>query len=205
MKLLFAPPSPFSRKVRVLAHELGLSDRIEGVSVHTLPTNPHADVAAANPLSKIPVLICDDGASLYDSRVITEYLLSLVPTHELLPGSGAQRWAALKVVATADGLLDAAVAIRYETVLRPADKLWPAWVDAQEGKIARALAQLALDSAVYSGNQVTLAGIGVACALSFLDFRFPENNWRVLHPGLAAHAAAMSNRPSVQSTDPATS
>jgi glutathione S-transferase len=202
MKLLFAPPSPFSRKVRVVAHELGLADRIDCVSVHTLPTQAHADVVATNPLAKIPVLIRDDGTSLYDSRVITEYLLSLVPARELLPASGAARWNALRIVATSDGLLEAAIAIRYETVLRPADKLWHEWIEAQTGKIARALGQLASDSSAYTG-QVNLAGIAVACTLGFLEFRFPDNDWRARHPELAAHAGTMFARPSMQSTDPA--
>ena len=124
MKLLYSPSSPFDRKVAVVPHERGLTGRIELITATTSPVQPNADVARDNPLAKIPSLTLDDGSTLYDSGVIAEYLDQLAGA-ELFPPSGPQRWTALRQQALADGLLDAAILIRYERVLRPADKQWP--------------------------------------------------------------------------------
>ena len=109
MKLFYSSHSPFVRKVRVTAAVLGLDDRIEIVETPTTPVATDPAVVAANPLGKIPALTTDDGETLYDSRVICEYLISLAGNETLLPSGGPARWAALRLQALADGLMEAAI------------------------------------------------------------------------------------------------
>ncbi|MGH7487713.1 MAG: glutathione S-transferase N-terminal domain-containing protein, partial [bacterium] len=138
MKLHYSQTSPFARKVMVVAHERGLAGRIELMPANTSPVEPHAGIARDNPLAQIPSLILDDGSTLYDSRVIAEYLDALAGA-KLFPAPGPHRWTSLRQQALADGLLDAAILIRYERVLRPDEKKWAEWIDGQFGKIMRAL------------------------------------------------------------------
>ncbi len=121
MQLYAVSPSPFVRKVLVVAMETGLADRIEHVSSATTPTAPDMALTCFNPIGKLPTLLMDSGTALYDSRVICEYLDSLQDEIRLFPSDSADRWRVLRCQALADGVLDAAVLIRYETVLRPED------------------------------------------------------------------------------------
>ena len=123
MQLIYAAASPFARKVRVLAAETGLLDRIELLDTAVMPTTLNERVNALNPLGKIPVLLTDDDEALYDSRVICEYLDTLHAGAKLLP-SGAARWQVLRLAALADGLMDAALLARYERGVRPAELQW---------------------------------------------------------------------------------
>ena len=200
MQLIYAAASPFARKVRVLAAETGLLDRIELLDTAVLPTTLNERVNALNPLGKIPVLLTDDAEALYDSRVICEYLDTLHAGAKLLP-SGAARWQVLRLAALADGLMDAALLARYERGVRPAELQWPAWLDGQLGKVQRALTELERQVDLLQGP-LDLAQIGVACALGYLDFRFADLDWRAAYPDLAAFQQAFSQRPSMQGSAP---
>ena len=199
MKLLFSPASPYARKVRICAQELGIA--LEEVVVGANPAAAADPVlAAANPLAKIPTLVLDDGRAIYDSRVIVDYLDSLTD-RALAPRSGDARWAALVEQAAADGILDAALLSRYELFMRPEAMRWPEWLAGQSGKIERALDLF--EGSVREAANPGLGDICVACALGYLDLRFPNNGWRKTHPRLEAFFVEISERPSVKSTVPA--
>lgn len=202
MKLYFNPASPYVRKVRVTAHELGLGGRIELISISLTPVNPHEALRSSNPIGKIPTLITDDGDALYDSPVICEYLESLAGGNRIFPTSGAARWTALRRQALADGIMDAAVLTRYEEAARPKELRWQGWIDGQLLKVRTVLDAL-------EGENLTSAfdigTISIACALGYLDLRFASEGWRATRPRLAAWAAAIGKRPSLESTAPAAS
>ena len=199
MKLLFSPASPYARKVRICTQELGIA--LEEVVVGANPAAAADPVlAAANPLAKIPTLVLDDGRAIYDSRVIVDYLDSLTD-RALAPRSGDARWAALVEQAAADGILDAALLSRYELFMRPEAMRWPEWLAGQSGKIERALDLF--EGSVREAANPGLGDICVACALGYLDLRFPNNGWRKTHPRLEAFFVEISERPSVKSTVPA--
>jgi glutathione S-transferase len=203
MKLFYSALSPFVRKVLVLAFETGIEARIERAPVTVLPTSPNEAVAAGNPLIKVPALQLATGEWLYDSAVIAEYLDTLHDGAPLLPRSGAARWTALRRQAAADGVLDAAILMRYETVLRPEEKRWPEWLDAQRLKIRNTLASFEAEAATLA-DQLTIGEISIACALGYLDFRFPQEEWRSTCPALARFYAGFAERPSMQATRPPT-
>lgn len=200
MKLFYASASPFARKVLVFAHETGQADQIELVTCATTPVNSNPNVVAVNPNGKIPVLILDDGTSLYDSRVICQYLDHRHKGPKMYPPEGEARWQAMRREALADGLLDAAVLARYEIILRPKDKFWPEWLGGQMDKINSSLSEMEKDVAELGG--VAAASIAYACALGYLDFRFADHDWRGANPKLAAWFAAFSKRPSMALTVP---
>jgi glutathione S-transferase len=196
MKLLYSPFSPFARKVRIVAHEAGLQDRIEVVPTST--EDSAGGLAARNPLNKIPVLETEFGP-LYDSPVICEYLDTLHDGAKLVPAAGADRWRALRWEALADGLMDAALLIRYEITLRPAEKQHEPWIERQKAKIRASLDRMEADAAELDGP-LTIGTIGAASALGYLDLRFADWGWRETHPRLAAWHAAFAERPSYIAT-----
>jgi len=194
MQLWYAPSSPFSRKVRVAAHELGLTDRIE-----LIPVNPWTDarLRALNPLSKVPTLVLDQGDVLFESSVICEYLDALDDSPRLHPASGFERWRALRLQGLADGAATAAGRLfadeqrvaqeRSETVMLRLGVAMEACLDALE------------QEAVFSGR-VTIGDIAVAAFLHYLDFRWPDRDWRRGRPALAGGCARFAERPSMVST-----
>ncbi|MGD9507909.1 MAG: glutathione S-transferase family protein [Geminicoccaceae bacterium] len=202
MKLHSNPASPYGRKVKVVAYEKGLSDRLQVHTVTTTAVGPDLGLVADNPLAKIPCLVLEDGVRLFDSRVISEYLDSLAEAPRLLPAVGAERWDTLRLQALADGLLDAALLVRYETFLRPKEFRWPAWIDGQLDKITRALDRLEAVDAPGFGGRLDLGTITVGCALGYLDFRFADLDWRADRPALADWFASFATRPSMQATKP---
>ena len=200
MKLFHAAASPFVRKCLVAADELGLRDRIELVSAAAHPVKRDAAIVAHNPLGKIPTLITDDGAVLYDSRVICEYLNAL-GHGELVPPEGSKRFAVLVEQSLADGIMDAAVLARYETVVRPEPLRWSDWLEGQLAKITAGLD--ALEARVPTlGDRVDLGTIAFGCALGYLDFRFASLGWRSKHPDAAAWFERFGTRPSMVKTRP---
>jgi glutathione S-transferase len=199
MKLHYNPASPYVRKVRVLALETGLMGDIELVSVTLTPTSPDANLCSDNPIGKIPTLVREDGGALYDSRVICEYLDSLHDSARMFPNNGEARWTAVRRQALADGILDAAVGTRYETFLRPEEHRWPDWVDNQMAKVRRSLDVLESESLV---GLVDIGTISVACALGYLDFRYPDEAWRDSRPRLAAWFEEFAGRSSMVETAP---
>jgi glutathione S-transferase len=201
MRLFYSPTSPYVRKLMVLVHETGLADRLELVPVAVSPVTLNAEVAAGNPLVKVPTLMLDDGTGLYDSPVVAEYLDSLHGGRPWFPPAGPARWAALRRQALADGILDAAILVRYELALRPEDKRWPDWIDGQMRKIRQSLAALEADAKHFAAEP-TIGEIAIGCALGYLDFRFASEDWRKGHPALAEFDAAFAARPAMLATRP---
>ena len=199
MKLLYSKGSPFVRKVLVLAHEHRLIDRIELVPVNTTPVASDGLVVAHNPTGKIPTLLLDDGAALFDSRVIVEHLDSLSPG--IIPADPLLRRRALVRQALADAIADAAVLPRYETFLRPEALRWPEWIAGQWAKVDRGLDQLEpeLEPDV---DALDVGHVAVGCALGYLDFRFADRPWRTSRPRLAAWFERLAERPSMRATEP---
>ncbi len=201
MRLHYSPASPYVRKVLVTAYEAGLEAHIETVPASVSPVAVDTTVVASNPLGKIPCLVTDEGETLYDSRVIAAYLDSRHSGHKLFPHEGPARWIALRREALADGICDASILCRYETVLRPQDRQWQDWLDGQRQKIERALDRL--EAEVESFPVLPDIGqIAVAVALAYRDFRFADEDWRKHRPKLAAWYATFAQRPSMQATVP---
>ncbi|MEE9677924.1 glutathione S-transferase [Pseudomonas moraviensis] len=194
--------SPFVRKVMVLLHETGQQDRVALQDCVLSPVSPDPALIADNPLSKIPALRLADGNVIHDSRVILEYLDQQHVGNPLIPREGAARWRRLTLASMADGIMDASVMVRYETVLRPVEKHWDEWLDAQRDKIRRALAVLESESIAELTSHFDVAAISVACALGYLDLRFPDMDWRAANPQLANWYFEVSQRPSMVATMP---
>lgn len=183
MRLLSAAPSPFGRKVTIAASVKGVLGRIAVEMVDTsVPEN--ARLRAQNPLSKIPVLILEDGTQIYDSAVICEYLDSLAPAPRLFPASGPERWKTLTLGALADGMTEAALLLVYEKRFRPEDKWVAGWMDRQQSKIDAALALLDQAPPRWTGTP-GYGHITLACALGYLDFRH-QGRWRAEHASLVS-------------------
>ena len=200
MKLRYSPTSPYVRKVMVVALETGLDGRLDKIETSVAPTKPNAEVAKVNPLMKVPALALDNGETLFDSPVICEYLDSLHGGAKMFPASGPARWTALRRQALGDGILDAAILTRYESI-RPDAVKWPDWIDGQMAKVRSALADAEVD-ADKLGTTVDIGTITVGCALGYLDFRFASENWRAKHPKLAKWYDGFAKRPSMASTAP---
>lgn len=200
MKLYWSTRSPFARKVTVAAHELGLAARIDLVPIVVGMSAPNAEVMAANPLSKIPTLILDDGSALYDSLVIIEYLDGLSGAPRLVPGERQARLATLKRHALGNGLLDLLVLWRNERD-RPSPYGSPAHLAAYAVKADAALDALQRDADAIASTPFDVAHIAVGCALSYLDFRFPTLDWRAGRPRLAAWHSTFAARDSARATE----
>ena len=200
MKLCYAAASPFVRKVMVVLHETGQVDDVEIMEVATTPVSPDAGVSARNPLSKIPALERPDGPALYDSRVICAYLddranAGLYPT-------GKARWDVLTLEATADGIMDAAVLAVYERRVRPEDKQFEDWIEAQWNKVAGGLSSLNSPRSSSTRRISFSSGAASGCALGYLDFRHSDRNWRNGNDALAAWFETFESRPSMMATRP---
>jgi len=198
MKLHWSPKSPYVRKVMICAHELDVLPRLELVRSVAAMLKPNPSIMADNPLSKIPTLVREDGATLFDSIVICEYLNDQAGG-ALFPAQGEARWQALRWHAFGDGLLDALILWRNE---REREQPLPALLDAFDVKTRACLQRLdeeaqALEAAPFSIGHVTLG-----CALGYLDYRFDALGWRSLAPRLARWFGVMQARPSFQSTEP---
>ncbi|WP_028693462.1 glutathione S-transferase [Pseudomonas cremoricolorata] len=202
MTLFHSPLSPFVRKVMVVLHETAQLDRVTLQGVDISPVKLDASLNQGNPIGKIPALRLADGTVLHDSRVICEYLDQQHVGLPLLPREGSARWRRLTLMSQADAILDAAVSSRYEVAVRPADKRWDGWLDAQSEKIRRSLADLEQRHLAEIASGFDLAAIGLACALGYLDLRQPEFGWRERQPGLAAWYAEVAKRPSMLATAP---
>ncbi len=200
MKLYSAGPSPFARKVHVLLAETDQTDAVETVTLFTSPTDTHGDVAAKNPLGKIPLLERDGGPALYDSRVICRYLDDLAGGR-LYP-QAPRLWETLTLEATGDGIMDAAILMVYEGRCRAEDKRDPNWLDAQWTKITRALDALESRWMSHLAGPLDMGQITVGCALEYLDFRQPDRPWREGRPQLTAWQESFATRPAMIATKP---
>jgi glutathione S-transferase len=208
MKLYYSGASPFVRKVLVLAQEVGLRDAIRTVSVTLSPTAPDPELTKRNPLGKIPALELEDGTTLYDSRVICEYLDGQHGGPRRIPEEPVARFDALRVQALADGVSDAAVLVRYETFLRPEALRWSDWTRGQCDKVLAGLAALESEAAGF-GPLLDIGQIATLAALGYLEFRRPLEahpagavDPRQRFPKLFAWYDEQRGRPSMQSTEP---
>jgi glutathione S-transferase len=200
MKLIGSLPSPFTRKARIVAAEKRVEYVWEVQNVWA-PDNPVADY---NPLGKVPVLVLDDGTALYDSRVICEFLDSVSPIGKLLPVDHRERIEVRRWEALADGVLEAGVLARLEG-MRPAGERSQAWIERQMGKVVRGLDALDIEIGARQwchGNAFTLADIAVGACVGWLDFRFPQLEWRKDRPNLARLGVKLAERPSFAETMP---
>jgi glutathione S-transferase len=179
---------------------LGLRERIELLPAAPHPVNRDRALVACNPLGKAPALVTDEGTVLYDSRVICEYLNALGAGH-LIPAQGAARWSVLTTQALADGLMDAAVLVRYETAARPENLRWSDWVQGQLAKVTCALDELERLVAGWSGG-VDAGSIAVACALGYLNFRYATLGWRERSPNTGQWFDSFAQRQSMITTQP---
>ena len=186
LKLIGATTSPYVRKVRIVMAE----KKLEYTFVEENVWAADSTITHANPLGKVPCLILDAGEALFDSRVIVEYLDILSPVGKLIPASGRERAEVKTWEALADGLLDASILARLEATWagRTEEQRSLAWIDRQLGKVRDSLKAMSTglgDKPFCSGIHMTLADIAVGSALGYLDFRFPDINWRNTHPNLA--------------------
>lgn len=201
MKLIGSDGSPYVRKVRVVLAE----KKIDYQYVREDVWSPTSSIGLSNPLGKVPTLVTDDGAAVFDSRVIAEFLDTVTPIHRLIPPSGRSRVEVRCWEALADGLLDAAILIRLENSQRTETQRSPAWIARQMGKIDAALQSMSNglgERPFCSEGKYSLADIATGCALGYLDFRFPQHDWRSRHPNLARHADKLFARQSFIDTAP---
>ncbi len=199
MKLIASKTSPFARKVRIVLAEKNIPcDFIVDV-----PWDPDTEVPKFNPLGKVPVLVREGGDTLYDSRVIVEYLEQVKPWPMLIPAEAEAMIEAKKWEALADGVADAAAAIFIERK-RPAAQQSADWIARQRSKIDNGLAAMntAAEGPFCMGNNFTLADIAVGSCLGYLDFRFPEITWRDRHAALRVLDEKLAARPSFAQTLP---
>ncbi|MES2537163.1 MAG: glutathione S-transferase N-terminal domain-containing protein [Pseudomonadota bacterium] len=201
MKLIGTLASPFVRKVRVVMAE----KKIDYDFIIDNVWSPDTRISESNPLGKVPCLIMEDGGAMFDSHVIVEYLDTLTPVGKLIPQQSRERAGVKCWEALADGVLEAAVLIRLEKTLRPAEQQSEEWMTRQMGKVRAGLQSLSsglAETPYCAGNQYTLADVAVGCALGWLSFRFPEINWREDHPNLGKLFDKISERPSFKDTAP---
>ena len=197
MKLFYSRTSPYSRKVRLVIHEKGLQKTITSVACNPFDEVP--ELEAANPLGKVPTLIMDDGASLYDSPVICAYLDTLTPDR-LIPESGRERWNVLRWEALCDGMLDATYNIVMER-RRDTQEQSAGWIAQWKSQVIRSLDHIEAGIDMLS-NQATLAHLALGAALGYLDFRLQDLDWRSQCPALAAWYEDFSVRDAMQNTRP---
>jgi glutathione S-transferase len=203
MKLIGSTTSPYVRKVRIVMAEKKLDYQFVNEDVWSADTN----ISASNPLGKVPCLVMEGGEALFDSRVIVEYVDTLSPVGKLIPNAGRERAEVKTWEALADGLLDAAILARLEATWpgRQEGERSQAWIDRQLKKIEDSL--MAMDRALAErsncvGNHLSLADIAVGVAVGYLDFRFPQIDWRGQHPNLADLYARLSQRQTFKDTLP---
>jgi glutathione S-transferase len=200
MKLIASLTSPYVRKIRVVLAE----KKIDCDLVIDSPWVEGNQVAAVNPLGKIPVLVLDDESTLFDSRVIAEYLDTVAPNNRLIPASGRERISVKRWEALADGVLDAAVAAFLE-MKRPDGERSAAWIERQRGKVNQALKVMSDDLGEQSwchGNSFSLADIAVGCALGYVSLRLGDIGWRVQYPNLSRLYEKLMQRAAFAETVP---
>ena len=179
MILFSSPPSPFGRKIKIALSCLGMRDDVTVKQTNTM--DPEDDIRGVNPLGKIPALVVDDMV-LFDSRVILDYLDARAGGRKILPASGPDRFNVMSMAALADGILDAAILVIYESRLRPEGMQVESFVEFQRDKIIRGLQGMPMEN-YDNGAMPDVAEIGLACALDYLDFR-KQVEWRDHAPHL---------------------
>jgi glutathione S-transferase len=203
MKLIGSNSSPYVRKVRVVMAEKKLDYEYVLEDVWSANTN----IGLSSPLGKVPCLVMEGGEAIFDSRVIVEYLDTLSPVGKLIPGMGRERAEVKTWEALADGVLDASILARLEATWggRTAEQRSQAWIDRQLGKVDAALQAMSKglgDKAFCVGIHLTLADVAVGVALGYLDFRFPQIDWREPYPNLLKLQDKLMSRASFADTKP---
>ncbi|MEI6767317.1 MAG: glutathione S-transferase N-terminal domain-containing protein [Betaproteobacteria bacterium] len=203
MKLIGAITSPYVRKVRIVMAEKKLDYQL----LHEEVWSTQTQISEFNPLGKVPCLIMEGGEALFDSRVIVEYLDTLSPVGKLIPSSGRERAEVKTWEALSDGVLDACILARLEQTWagRSEQERSKAWIDRQMGKVTTSLAAMEKglsDKPFCCGIHLSLADISVGCSLGYLDFRFPDLNWRDSHPELGRLFEKIKTRASFIETEP---
>ena len=201
MKLIGSLTSPYVRKVRIVANE----KHIDLEFVVDIPWSPDTKVSEFNPLGKVPVLVLDDGSTLFDSRVIVEYLDTVTPVSRLIPEGNRQRIAVKRWEALADGITDSAALIFIERNQRAPEHQSRDWIVRQEQSVFRGLEAMSEELGEKkwcTGDLMNLADIAAGCALGYLDFRFPDIKWREAHPNLAKLADRLNELETFKDTAP---
>lgn len=203
MKLIGSTTSPYVRKVRVVMAEKKLDYQFVEEDVWASDTA----IMQSNPLGKVPCLVMEGGEALFDSRVIVEYLDTLSPVGKLIPAVGRERAEVKTWEALGDGVLDALILARLEAhwAGRTKAQRSQVWIDRQMDKAQaslKAMSQGLGDKPYCAGIYLTLADVAVGCTLGYLDFRFPDIDWRTPYPNLARLADKLALRPSFADTLP---
>ena len=203
MKLTYSPASPFARKLRICAIELGLIDKIELVPATVSPDKLNEDYSRnISPLRKLPALILDDGSTIVDSYVIAEYFDELAGGGKLIPTSRAKKWQVKSEHSITQGMLDAMLLCRYESAVRPENLRWPTWIDNQWDRAWQGLRRFESSGDILARTPLDVAQIGLVCVLGYADFRFPDCGWRKTFPKLDAFHNKMMQRESVKISVP---
>jgi len=203
MKLIGSNSSPYVRKVRIVMAEKKLDYEFVLEDVWAADTT----IGQSNPLGKVPCLVMEGGEALFDSRVIVEYLDTLSPVGKLIPAVGRERAEVKTWEALADGVMDAAILARMEANWpgRTQGERSKAWIDRQVGKVnasVKAMSQGLGEKPYCAGIYLSLADIAAGCALGYLDFRFPDIDWRGSYPNLARLQDKLMQRQSFIDTRP---
>ena len=201
MKLTYSAGSPFARKVRIAAIELGLIDKIEFVPTTVAPATPNDEYSKITPLKKLPVLITDNGDVILDSYVIVEYLDELAGGGKLIPASGPDRWKVKSDHSLLQGMLDSMLLCRYERMVRPAELRWKGWADDHWNRAWTGMARFNGKQEVLS-RPLDIVQISLACVLGYADFRYADCGWRKAYPNLDAFNERMLQRPSIKISVP---
>jgi glutathione S-transferase len=200
MKLTFSPASPFARKVRIAAIELGVIDKIELIPATVAPGTVNEEYSRITPLKKLPVLITNDGDVILDSYVIVEYL-NETAGGALIPAYGRKRWQVKTDHSLIQGMLDSMLLCRYEKAVRPQGLQWQAWNEDHWNRVWAGMARFENRDDVL-GGPFDIVQIGLACVLGYADFRFADCGWRKAYPKLDAFHQKMLERPSVKISVP---
>jgi len=201
MKLTFSPASPFARKVRIAAIELGLMDKIEFVPATVVPGQANDEYSRITPLKRLPALILDNGDVVLDFYVIVEYLDELAGGGKLIPASGTNRWKVKSDHSLLQGMLDSMLLCRYEKMVRPQGLQWQAWSDDHWNRAWSGMARFDTQVEVLS-RPLDIVQIALTCVLGYADFRFADCGWRKAYPNLDAFHERMLSRPSVKISVP---
>ncbi|MGH7026571.1 glutathione S-transferase N-terminal domain-containing protein [Brevundimonas sp.] len=198
MKLYITAPSPFARKVRIVAREKGLSERIEEIAVDPYANAP--ELLATNPVVQVPTLVAEDGLPINDSPVICEYLDAMGAGPRLLPAEGAERLRVRRLETLGNAALEMGVKLVLEK-RRPEHERSPTWISRWTLNMGRALD--ALEAAAPDADHLDMGVLTAGVAVSWIGFRHPDYDWKTGRPNLVALQAALEQRPSFQATAPA--
>jgi glutathione S-transferase len=201
MKLAFSPGSPFARKVRIAAIELGLIDKIELFTTAVAPGQPNPEYSKIYPMKKLPALILGNGDIIVDSYVIVEYLDELAGGGKLIPTSGPTRWKVKSDHSMLQAMLDSMLLCRYEKMVRPQGLQWQGWSDDHWNRAWTGMAHFENQPDMLS-RPLDISQIALVCVLGYADYRFADCGWRKAYPKLDAFHEKMLQRPSVKISVP---